>query len=234
MRNREPQLGISHSIRMGIEAIEEAAMYKAQDAILFAVCDQPELTDEVFYGLIHCYGASGKKIVCAADGERLGNPVIFESSYWEELKRLHEEQGGKTVLKRHPEDVELYQVKDGKKLRDIDVPADLKPLVIHAPASGVFQPRKRIGDVVKTEEVIGVILSEEEPQREVPIPVSMTGLLRGMIKEGYLVKKGLKIMDIEPRKKEKELCFLISDKAKCIGESVYQVIRDYENAKTGR
>lgn len=28
--------------------------------------------------------------------------------------------------------------------------------------------------------------------------------------------------------------FLISDKAKCIGESVYQVIRDYENAKTGR
>ena len=130
MRNREPQLGISHSIRMGIEAIEEAAMYKAQDAILFAVCDQPELTDEVFYGLIHCYGASGKKIVCAADGERLGNPVIFESSYWEELKRLHEEQGGKTVLKRHPEDVELYQVKDGKKLRDIDVPADLKPLVI--------------------------------------------------------------------------------------------------------
>ena len=41
-----------------------------------------------------------------------------------------QEQGGKTVLKRHPEDVELYQVKDGKKLRDIDVPADLKPLVI--------------------------------------------------------------------------------------------------------
>lgn len=413
LRNREPQLGISHSIRMGIEAIEETAMYKAQDAILFAVCDQPELTDEVFYGLIHCYGASGKKIVCAADGERLGNPVIFENSYWEELKRLHEEQGGKTVLKRHPEDVELYQVKDGKKLRDIDVPADLKPLVIvrgggdlatgtihklyregyqvailetehpacirrqvsfceaiyegkmevegvtavrveemgkdsregasgellhraveavwargeipiladpyghaieilqpevvvdailakrnlgtrrdmasltiglgpgftagqdvdavietmrgehlgriyhtgsaipntgipgviagyskerviHAPASGVFQPSKRIGDVVKTEEVIGVILSEEEPQREVPIPASMTGLLRGMIKEGYLVKKGLKIMDIEPRMKEKELCFLISDKAKCIGESVYQVIRDYENAKTGR
>lgn len=107
-------------------------------------------------------------------------------------------------------------------------------MVIHAPASGVFQPRKRIGDVVKTEEVIGVIMSEEEPQREVPIPASMTGLLRGMIKEGYLVKKGLKIMDIEPRKKEKELCFLISDKAKCIGESVYQVIRDYENAKTGR
>ena len=27
LRNREPQLGISHSIRMGIEAIEEAAMY---------------------------------------------------------------------------------------------------------------------------------------------------------------------------------------------------------------
>lgn len=130
LRNSEPELGISHSIRMGIEAIEESAMCEVQDAILFAVCDQPELTEEVFYGLIRSYEASSKRIACAANGDRLGNPVIFESAYWEELKSLCEEQGGKTVLKRHQEDVELYQVKDGKKLRDIDSLWDLKPLVV--------------------------------------------------------------------------------------------------------
>lgn len=402
--NKEPELGISHSIRLGVEAVEELSKGGTQDAILFVVCDQPELTEEVFYGLIRSYEASSKRIACVADGERLGNPVIFESAYWEELKSLCEEQGGKTVLKRHREDVELYQVKDGKKIRDIDCLWDLKPLVvvrgggdlatgtihklyeegyrvavletehpacirrqvsfceaiyegkievegvtavhieeaeedalynavekawargeipvlkdpsghvietlqpevvvdailakrnlgttkemapltiglgpgftagqdvdivietmrgehlgkiyrtgsaipntgipgviagyskervIHAPASGKFQPRKRIGDMVKTDEVLGVIIPEEQ-QGEVPVFASMTGLLRGMIKEGYLVKKGLKIMDIEPRMDEKELCFLISDKAKCIGESVYQVIKDYENSKTGR
>lgn len=402
--NKESELGISHSIRLGVEAVEELSKGGTQDAILFVVCDQPELTEEVFYGLIRSYEASSKRIACVADGERLGNPVIFESAYWEELKSLCEEQGGKTVLKRHREDVELYQVKDGKKLRDIDCLWDLKPLVvvrgggdlatgtihklyderyrvavletehpacirrqvsfceaiyegkievegvtavyieeaeedvlhkavekawargeipvfkdpfghvikafqteivvdailakknlgtrrdmapltiglgpgftagqdvdivietmrgehlgkiyrtgsaipntgipgviagyskervIHAPASGKFQPRKRIGDMVKTDEVLGVIIPEEQ-QGEVPVFASMTGLLRGMIKEGYLVKKGLKIMDIEPRMDEKELCFLISDKAKCIGESVYQVIKDYENSKTGR
>ena len=402
--NKEPELGISHSIRLGVEAVEELSKGGTQDAILFVVCDQPELTEEVFYGLIRSYEASSKRIACVADGERLGNPVIFESAYWEELKSLCEEQGGKTVLKRHREDVELYQVKDGKKLRDIDCLWDLKPLVvvrgggdlatgtihklydegyrvavletehpacirrqvsfceaiyegkievegvtavyieeaeedvlhkavekawargeipvfkdpfghvikafqpeivvdailakknlgtrrdmapltiglgpgftagqdvdivietmrgehlgkiyrtgsaipntgipgviagyskervIHAPASGKFQPRKRIRDMVKTDEVLGVIIPEEQ-QGEVPVFASMTGLLRGMIKEGYLVKKGLKIMDIEPRMDEKELCFLISDKAKCIGESVYQVIKDYENSKTGR
>lgn len=402
--NKEPELGISHSIRLGVEAVEELSKGGTQDAILFVVCDQPELTEEVFYGLIRSYEASSKRIACVADGERLGNPVIFESAYWEELKSLCEEQGGKTVLKRHREDVELHQVKDGKKLRDIDCLWDLKPLVvvrgggdlatgtihklyeegyrvavletehpacirrqvsfceaiyegkievegvtavhieeaeedalynavekawargevpvlkdpfghvietlqpevvvdailakrnlgttkemapltiglgpgftagqdvdivietmrgehlgkiyrtgsaipntgipgviagyskervIHAPASGKFQPRKRIGDMVKTDEVLGVIIPEEQ-QGEVPVFASMTGLLRGMIKEGYLVKKGLKIMDIEPRMDEKELCFLISDKAKCIGESVYQVIKDYENSKTGR
>lgn len=402
--NKEPELGISRSIRLGVEAVEELSKGGTQDAILFVVCDQPELTEEVFYGLIRSYEASSKRIACVADGERLGNPVIFESAYWEELKSLCEEQGGKTVLKRHREDVELYQVKDGKKLRDIDCLWDLKPLVvvrgggdlatgtihklyeegyrvavletehpacirrqvsfceaiyegkievegvtavhieeaeedalynavekawargevpvlkdpfghvietlqpevvvdailakrnlgttkemapltiglgpgftagqdvdivietmrgehlgkiyrtgsaipntgipgviagyskervIHAPASGKFQPRKRIGDMVKTDEVLGVIIPEEQ-QGEVPVFASMTGLLRGMIKEGYLVKKGLKIMDIEPRMDEKELCFLISDKAKCIGESVYQVIKDYENSKTGR
>ena len=39
-------------------------------------------------------------------------------------------------------------------------------------------------------------------------------------------------MDIEPRIEERDLCFQISDKAKKIGDSVYQVIKEYEDSKT--
>ena len=66
----------------------------------------------------------------------------------------------------------------------------------------------------------------------IPVMASMPGFLRGMIREGYPVTKGLKILDIEPRIEERDLCFQISDKAKKIGDSVYQVIKEYEDSKT--
>ena len=45
-----------------------------------------------------------------------------------------------------------------------------------------------------------------------------------MIREGYPVKKGLKIADIDPRREEKENCYLISDKARCVAGGVLEAI----------
>ena len=102
-----------------------------------------------------------------------------------------------------------------------------KERVIHAPGSGTFQPEKAIGDLVAKGDVLGFLMPDH-----IPVTASMPGLLRGMIREGYPVTKGLKIMDIEPRIEERDLCFQISDKAKKIGDSVYQVIKEYEDSKT--
>ena len=53
---------------------------------------------------------------------------------------------------------------------------------------------------------------------------SLSGLLRGLIRDGYPVTKGFKIADIDPRKEELQNCFTISDKARCIAGSVLAVI----------
>lgn len=46
--------------------------------------------------------------------------------------------------------------------------------------------------------------------------------------KGYVVNKGLKIIDIDPRREEVKYCWQISDKAHCIAESVMKVIKKWE------
>ena len=49
-------------------------------------------------------------------------------------------------------------------------------------------------------------------------------MIRGMIREGYDVEKGLKIADVDPRVKEQENCYHISDKARCVAGGVLEAI----------
>lgn len=57
-----------------------------------------------------------------------------------------------------------------------------------------------------------------------PVKTVIGGVLRGMIREGYPVKKGLKIADVDPRIKEQENCYHISDKARCVAGGVLEAI----------
>lgn len=49
---------------------------------------------------------------------------------------------------------------------------------------------------------------------------SLTGLVRGLIRDGYYAPKGFKIADIDPRESEYHNCFTISDKARSLGGAV--------------
>lgn len=91
--------------------------------------------------------------------------------------------------------------------------------VIHSPAMGIFRAKARIGDRVEKGQVLGIVVTG---QGEVEIPASLTGLLRGLIRDGYPVTKGFKMADIDPRESEYENCFTISDKARCIAGSVLE------------
>lgn len=92
--------------------------------------------------------------------------------------------------------------------------------VIHSPAGGILRAVKDIGSFVKKGDIIALVDNEK-------IYASITGLIRGMIKDGYNVHKGFKIADIDPRKEEYKNCFTISDKARCIGGSVLKLVCRY-------
>ncbi len=88
--------------------------------------------------------------------------------------------------------------------------------VLRAPQDGVFIPLKEIGDIVKKHEIVGKV-------NEKSVKANVDGVIRGLIRGETIVKKGLKIGDVDPRK-EKSYCYTISDKARAIAGSVLEAI----------
>lgn len=106
--------------------------------------------------------------------------------------------------------------------------------VMHSPATGVIHNLHKIGDKVNKNEVLAVIDickgSHSSPvQGGEKVYASIDGILRGIIRDGYFVEKGLKIADIDPRLTEYDNCFTISDKARSIGAAVVTTILHHYN-----
>lgn len=96
-----------------------------------------------------------------------------------------------------------------------------KERVIHSPAAGILRTVARITDTVTQGQTIAVV---ETAQARVPVRASLTGLLRGLLRDGYPVTEGFKIADIDPRMEQYRNCFTISDKARCIAGGVLEAI----------
>lgn len=94
--------------------------------------------------------------------------------------------------------------------------------VIHSPKAGVISNKKVIGDVVHPGETIAVVDNEE-------VKTKISGILRGIIRDGLIVTKGLKIADVDPRLTEIDNCHTISDKARNIGGAVLEAILYMKN-----
>lgn len=112
----------------------------------------------------------------------------------------------------------IYQ---GSALPNTGVPGNIqgysKERVIHSPCAGICHTVKKITDVVKKGEVIAYV-------NDTPVYASMSGLLRGLIQDGYQLSPGFKMADIDPRVDEYQNCFTISDKAGCIAGGVLEAI----------
>lgn len=96
--------------------------------------------------------------------------------------------------------------------------------VIYSEYEGELKIRKDIGEIVEENEVIVVIDGNE-------IRAKISGVIRGMIRDGYCVKKGMKIADIDSRKNEVENCFTISDKARALGGAVLEAYLYFRKLK---
>jgi xanthine dehydrogenase accessory factor len=81
---------------------------------------------------------------------------------------------------------------------------------------GIFHPQKSIGDRVNKGLVVAVV-------DDFPVIAKISGVLRGLLREGAEVRKWMKVGDIDPRSK-RESCFTISDKARAIGGGVLEAV----------
>ncbi|MGB9628449.1 MAG: selenium-dependent molybdenum cofactor biosynthesis protein YqeB [Thermodesulfobacteriota bacterium] len=108
----------------------------------------------------------------------------------------------------------------GEAEPDTGIPGDIGGYTIErllrTMKKGFFHSEKKIGDRVSKGTVVGVV-------DDFPVIAKISGVLRGLLRDGVEVKKGMKVGDIDPRGK-RENCFTISDKARAIGGGVLEAI----------
>lgn len=88
--------------------------------------------------------------------------------------------------------------------------------VLRAPVSGELVPHAAIGDHVRAGQVVAEVGGQS-------IPAPFDGVLRGLLRAGIDVKKGLKIGDVDPRDNP-DYCRMVSEKSLAIGGGVLEAI----------
>ncbi|HET6821559.1 MAG TPA: selenium-dependent molybdenum cofactor biosynthesis protein YqeB [Anaerolineales bacterium] len=106
---------------------------------------------------------------------------------------------------------------DGAPQPDSGQPEGDPRRVLRAPADGVLQARAQIGDHLEEGQEVATV----GDQYLVISPLK--GVLRGLIRDGIHVTRGLKIGDVDPRN-DPSACYLVSDKALAIGGAALEAI----------
>lgn len=102
-----------------------------------------------------------------------------------------------------------------------DIAGHTDERVLRAPAAGTFQSQRAIGDKVRRNDIVGEVAGK-------PVSARLDGVLRGLIRPGTAVTRGLKLGDIDPRGNP-EHCHTISDKARAIAGAALEGVMRYCN-----
>ena len=120
--NHHPELGISHSLKLGLEKCK--AMDPDIKGVLFCVCDQPGLSLATMMELMRLAICRQGMILVSSHENQMGNPVLWDRAYFLELEQLSGDVGGRAVIEKHREKCLLVAIEEDE-LRDIDRTTDL-------------------------------------------------------------------------------------------------------------
>ncbi|MBF0442786.1 MAG: nucleotidyltransferase family protein [Oligoflexales bacterium] len=113
IRNPNAAEGISSSIRCGIDAASSPSAY------IFFMGDQPFLDEDCVKKVVDAFNEKkGSIIVPLYEGKR-GNPVLFDASWKESLKKISGDAGGRVLIDENPGRV--FFVETGSKIAGFDI-----------------------------------------------------------------------------------------------------------------
>ena len=121
LRNEHPDLGVSHTISLGLGALADCG------GALFLVSDQPLLRRQSVEALVALWQSHPSQIAALAHNGVRGNPCLFPARFFPELLALEGDRGGNAVIRRHEEDLLLLEVPP-EELADVDTRENLEIL----------------------------------------------------------------------------------------------------------
>jgi xanthine dehydrogenase accessory factor len=116
-------------------------------------------------------------------------------------------------------------ITEGEAEKNTGIPGEIAGFsaerVFRAPKNGVLSTVKEIGDYIEPEDVIAFV-------EDMSIKAKIKGVIRGLLRDGTEVWKGMKTGDVDPRG-IKQHCYTISDKARAAGGGVLEGILSHLN-----
>jgi molybdenum cofactor cytidylyltransferase len=119
VRNPHPERGMSHSLRLGFEALGDEVM-----AAVILLGDQPTVPPQAIAALLA--GRGEKPIVASLTQGRLAPPVLIERSHFDVVREPRGDIGLREVLNDHPEWVAAVAM--AEPVADVDTADDLRRL----------------------------------------------------------------------------------------------------------
>lgn len=119
LENDKANAGMSTSLRMGIEYIEE----KQAGAVMILLADQPGIDVSVLNQVIMAYRKSNHVIIQARYNGQPSHPVLFSSHLYKDLKTIEGDKGARNILVRKKESIYWLDI-DNAVPQDIDTPND--------------------------------------------------------------------------------------------------------------
>lgn len=115
LENKDWSTGMGSSLQVGLSHLNSESEI---DEVVVSLVDLPGLTSEAVARIVI---TPGEIVVAAYDGKR-GHPVKFASSTWPELiKSATGDQGARSYIAEHPDQIALVEVGDLATGEDMDV-----------------------------------------------------------------------------------------------------------------
>ncbi|ANW97333.1 hypothetical protein AXE80_13970 [Wenyingzhuangia fucanilytica] len=111
--------GIGSSIAFGVSQIQKKNKYQR---IVIVLSDQPEVCSKDLEQVLENHIINKNKITVTACYNYTGVPAVFDKDFFEELKKLSDDTGAKSIIKRNQCQVSHFKI--DKEILDIDTSDD--------------------------------------------------------------------------------------------------------------
>lgn len=119
VENTQYRLGMATSLRAGLAALPADAI-----GALIVLGDQPLVHSSHLAQIAQVAEQTHAAVVAASYDGRRGHPVYFSQSCFAELQQVAGDEGGRTIIERHQDELVVVPLDDAAAVLDVDVPAD--------------------------------------------------------------------------------------------------------------
>lgn len=112
--------GMSTTLQAGLRALLMKDSKKDLTSVIFLLGDQPMINAKIIDSLLAYQEQTRKRIILPLYQGQRGNPVVFSLDFADELLQIRGDEGGRSILKNHPEDIATLEIGELTASFDVD------------------------------------------------------------------------------------------------------------------